>query len=181
MRERCRNPRTKAYHRYGGRGIVVCQSWIDSFENFLADMGRKPSPQHSIDRIDNDGNYEPGNCRWATRREQGLNTSIAHPLEFNGELLSTTEWAGRIGIQCGSLQARLRRMPVSVALTTAPSPGRSKLAAEQVVEIRRRVAGGEHKAAIAVEFSVSESNIRLIAKGKTWARIVAHGQIGGAK
>jgi hypothetical protein len=78
MKQRCRNPNNPAYPSYGGRGITVCERW-NSFENFYADMGPRPSPQHSIDRWpNNDGNYEPGNCRWATKSEQNENRRPRH-------------------------------------------------------------------------------------------------------
>lgn len=73
LRQRCNNPKNPRYNRYGGRGISVCERW-SRFENFYADMGDKPDPKLSIDRIDNDGNYEPGNCRWATASEQRRNS-----------------------------------------------------------------------------------------------------------
>jgi hypothetical protein len=80
MRERCNNPKAPKFKNWGGRGITVCERWND-FRNFLADMGPRPSLTHSIDRKDNDGNYEPGNCRWATAREQTHNRRRAHKVE----------------------------------------------------------------------------------------------------
>lgn len=72
MKRRCANPKDRSYSDYGGRGIAVCERW-HTFENFLTDMGERPSDKHQLDRIDNDGNYEPGNCRWATKQEQMRN------------------------------------------------------------------------------------------------------------
>lgn len=79
MKDRCFKPESVSYKYYGARGITVCAEWNDSFEAFLRDMGRKPSPRLTIERKDNDGNYEPGNCKWATRLEQRHNRRDARP------------------------------------------------------------------------------------------------------
>lgn len=73
IKQRCYNKNNVNYYKYGGRGIKVCDRWLESFENFYADMGKRPSKNHSIDRIDNNGNYEPSNCRWATKKQQSAN------------------------------------------------------------------------------------------------------------
>lgn len=92
MLERCSNPNSLAYKNYGGRGITVCDRW-QKFSNFYEDMGARPSPLHSIDRIDNNDGYHPLNCRWATSREQRSNTRRNRMMTFNGETRCVAEWA----------------------------------------------------------------------------------------
>jgi len=108
LRARCNNPKNNRYDSYGARGIKVCDRWMADFVNFLEDMGRRPSKAHSIDRIDNDGNYEPGNCRWATRKEQCRNRRSSRFLEFNGQVKTAAEWAEEVGIEQSTLNLRLK-------------------------------------------------------------------------
>lgn len=118
MKDRCFNPNNLHYAEYGGRGITVCDRWRDSFSNFIADMGDR-KPGLTIERIDNDGNYEPGNCKWATRKEQQRNRRVCNNLTFNGETLCVSEWAERIGLKHETLRGRLSRgWSVEKALTT---------------------------------------------------------------
>lgn len=107
-KHRCFNQANHAFGNYGGRGVTMCDRWRDSFENFYADMGPRPSPMHSIDRFpNNNGNYEPGNCRWATKKEQAVNRRGNRLLTYNGLTLTLSEWARRININHQTLQMRL--------------------------------------------------------------------------
>lgn len=127
--------RTKEYHvwaamvqrgkgnankeEYGDRGIGICARWVSSFADFLEDMGPRPSPKHTIDRIDNDGNYEPGNCRWATMKDQALNTRRTLKVEFNGEIRILQHLSEEHGINHRVVYDRLRLgWTVEKALTT---------------------------------------------------------------
>lgn len=104
---RCHNPRNHKFRLYGARGIAVCDRWRNSFAAFFEDMGPKPTPQHSIDRINNDGSYEPSNCRWATRVEQARNKSVSRHLTLNGTTRTLPEWSEVTGISQKTLRSRL--------------------------------------------------------------------------
>lgn len=123
LRNRCLNKNDHGYSRYGGRGISVCARWRHSFPNFLADMGRKPSPEYSIDRIDNDGPYQKSNCRWALRVTQARNRRNNRKLEFRGECLCISEWAERFGSRYQRIAARLQRGWSIEKAITCPSLG----------------------------------------------------------
>lgn len=113
IKKRCCNLKEPAYYKYGGRGIIVCERWINSFENFLADVGERPSSLHSLDRIDNDGNYEPGNVRWATSSEQARNRRSNHILSVGGVEKPMIEW-------CEQYKARYDRVIQRIRLGWTP-------------------------------------------------------------
>lgn len=118
MKDRCLNPDHKIYRHYGGRGIKVCERWMSSFENFLSDMGYKPT-RCVLDRIDNDGDYEPGNCRWSTPKESATNRRTTHWIMVDGVKMSMSEAARVRGMRPGTLSERLRKgIPDQVALST---------------------------------------------------------------
>lgn len=124
MLTRCNCPTQPSYPRYGGRGISVCERWSgrDGFAHFRVDMGLRPSPRHSLDRIDNDGNYESGNCRWATASEQAMNRRTAHIIEANGVRRHIGEWANELGVSVTTIYGRLRRgWSPALAVTTPPA------------------------------------------------------------
>ncbi len=108
MRERCNNPNNKMYSRYGGRGISVCERWED-YENFLADMPPKPDGA-TLERIDNDGDYHPDNCRWATRKEQNRNSTNNRVLEIYGQKKCVAEWCEISGVSQSLANARLNKL-----------------------------------------------------------------------
>lgn len=108
MHDRCSNPKNKSFANYGGRGITVCERWSgpDGFLNFLSDMGRKPEGM-SIDRIDNSKGYSPGNCKWATRKEQQRNNRNARIVLFRGEERCLAEWAEVLGMPIKTIYKRI--------------------------------------------------------------------------
>lgn len=123
MKERCGNPKDRAYANYGGRGISVCKSWL-TFENWYKDMGDPPSSQHTVERKDNNGDYEPGNCVWALKKQQANNTRVNRFLEFNGQRKTIAQWSVSLGINHKTLRTRIRNgWTAERALTQKTSKG----------------------------------------------------------
>ncbi len=108
MRARCRNRNKQDFKNYGGRGIKVCDRWLNSFENFIEDMGLCPDGL-TIERMDNDGNYSPKNCRWGTRKEQALNRRSNNVLVYRGISKTVSEWAEMLNVERSAIVHRLER------------------------------------------------------------------------
>lgn len=126
MIQRCTNPARRAYENYGGRGIRVCDAWRKSYVAFVCDVGLRPSPAHLLDRINNNGHYEPGNVRWSTRRDQNRNRRNVRLYTWRGETKCMAEWSQVSGVTYFRLRGRLDRgWSIEDALTTpADAPSR---------------------------------------------------------
>lgn len=106
--KRCENPKCESYPQYGGRGIKVCERWRNSFSNFLSDMGERPEDT-SIERTDNNGNYKPSNCKWATMKEQGNNKRNNHKITIGSHTHTIAEWSRIVGITAKRIYGRIYR------------------------------------------------------------------------
>lgn len=120
MKRRCYNKRDDAYRYYGGKGVVVCDEWKNSYTAFLRDMGRRPTPHHQIDRIDSNGDYEPDNCRWVTRLQQAGNKTNNRYLSACGQTLTVTEWSHKTGLPMKLIHNRITRGWSDEAAVTTP-------------------------------------------------------------
>ena len=127
MRSRCLNESDKGFRNYGARRIKICERW-NSFENFLWDMGPRPSSQHTIDRIDNNGDYEPSNCRWATKAEQSQNRRICVLVEIDGVTKPLGTWAVEIGISPSAIGDRYHKRGLRGRPLIAPPKSPSEAA-----------------------------------------------------
>ena len=107
MKARCSNPKHKDYERYGGRGICVCNSWLESFGSFFTDMGNRPSTNHSLERRDNNSGYSAENCYWAEIADQANNRRSNNLITYNGETKTLMMWSKDIGIKYSTLRARI--------------------------------------------------------------------------
>jgi len=126
MTARCNNPDRKAYDHYGGRGISICERW-KKFENFLTDMGEPPSDKHTLERIDNNRDYQPDNCIWATRKQQARNTSRNRLITFNNKTQCLSAWAEEYGLSPATLYKRIVALdwPIKEAFTAPPNSTKS--------------------------------------------------------
>lgn len=128
MKARCSNPNNEKYMSYGGRGIEVCKRWADNFQNFIDDMGKRPSKRHSIERKDNNGNYEPSNCEWALPAQQMKNQRRSKLYDLNGKMFNLKEIAEILSINHHSLSTRMHtfKEPIEVAVEHCLNYQRSK-------------------------------------------------------
>jgi hypothetical protein len=169
---RCEDSRDPSFANYGGRGIRVFPAWRLSFAAFFHDVGKRPSPHHSLDRIDNDGHYWPGNVRWATRKEQANNTRTNRRLSFNGETLTITEWAARLGVPPHTVSTRLARGWSLDRVLTPARPFRigrqARLTAAEVREARERKANGASSRELAKAYRVGLSTMQQALSGHSW-------------
>lgn len=137
MVQRCTNPNKPEYHRYGGRGVKVCDRW-KSFPEFLEDMGN-PAEGMTLDRIDSNGDYEPSNCRWATRKQQGANTCRVINITYNGETRNIREWAAHLGMKYRTLTQRLNtyHWPIDKAFNAPITKGGGRVRSPKGSTIQR--------------------------------------------
>lgn len=196
INKRCFNNKEAGYKNYGGRGITVCGRWRgkDGYSNFLSDVGRRPSARHSLDRFpDNDGNYEPGNVRWATRGEQNRNTRQNVWLTIKGVTKCLGDWAAQAKVARETIRRRIAA-GLSGQSLLLPSydprvykPGRkavpleclvrgekhasAKLTEDKVKGIRAMKVAGRSLGQLAKEFNVSKGSIAAIVKRRTWTHI----------
>jgi hypothetical protein len=179
MRRRCLDPRDIGFKNYGGRGITVCRRWVDSFEAFLEDVGPRPSPTHTLDRIDNSGNYEPGNVRWATWGEQARNRSDNHLVTYQGATRCLMDWSTRTGLPFHVLWDRLKKWPVERAFTEPlrvypPKPPRLERPPKRPRVVReRRPPDPRRKKGHTSRFR-GVSRVRIRSLSKPWSVMFRH-------
>ncbi len=170
MIKRCYNPLSRVYRLYGARGITVCDRWRNSLSDFLVDIGPRPSKYHSIDRINNDGNYEPANCRWATQSQQCRNRRNNRTVTHDGVTATITEWAERTGIGYRTLLMRANLGWSPVDILTMPLHGtrhgegsrNSKLTESDVREIREWKKAGATYSQLAKNYGTSMGAIQYV-------------------
>lgn len=180
IKKRCFSVTDISYPNYGGRNITICKGWINSFKMFLKDVGKRPSPKHQIDRINNNLHYSCGhceecisngwtlNCKWSTREEQGKNKRNNRWFTIDGEALILSDWARKYNIDFHIVLRRLKKHSIKDALTLPILPGNYKLNQNDVLQIRERIKNGENYKYIAQDYKISRSQISCIKLGQKW-------------
>ena len=174
MLERCFNPNVPLYHQWGGRGITVFPEWATSFKAFFRDVGPRPGPGYSLDRIENNKNYEPGNVRWTDRGTQQRNTRRNVLLSHHGETLTISEWSRRTGLPWKTIANRIEAgLPSGDILSPErrPRSGPRKLSESQAREAIDRLAAGESSSKIAVSYDVTYGCIQKLHRGESWRHL----------
>lgn len=175
MKERCSNPKNSHWHIYGAKNIRVCESWL-SFDCFLKDMGFRPDGM-TLDRIDGNLNYEPGNCRWATPKQQSRNTDRNIWIEWDGRRQTIKDWSAELGLFKDGLKYRIARWGIERAMTTGKLKNgayQQVLTDEQVLEARKiRAAMGMRygSKALGDKYGVTASAVIQAVSGKTFKHL----------
>jgi hypothetical protein len=181
MRQRCHGSYAKYRPYYAAKGIAVCDRWRNSFENFLADMGERPEGT-TLDRIDNNRGYEPGNCRWATTKTQGSNRACVDLITYNGKTLNPEDWARELGLKPQTIRSRISRgwplwrvMTAKAKRGTPGETGRHKISEAVAREIlasfrfytKRRTNADE----LAAKYGVSRGIVYMVGTGRAWKHL----------
>lgn len=174
-KRRCYNPRNRDYRNYGGRGITVCAKWINDFPAFFKNMGPCPKDM-TLERIDNSGNYEPKNCRWATRKEQNNNKRNNHLITIKGKILCLTAWCKITGISHTTVIRRINAgWPIRKAVLTPglpPSERAAVLTPADVINIRKNAHHVSRKQ-LMERYRVSRQTITRIIYRRTWKHLTS--------
>lgn len=166
MKARCYRKGHRSYKDYGGRGITVCNEWLHDFTKFFKDMGSRPSPEHTLDRIDNNGPYSKENCRWSTVAEQNRNNRRVRRFLYKGKQRTMREISEDAGIHYLTFKSRILYSKMSVDQAIKKPVGLRKLTDAQVVKIKKLIAKGYTKQKISEMFSVSPGTIGNIFFGR---------------
>lgn len=171
IKQRCTNPKATHYDRYGGRGITMCDEWMNSFIAFYEHVGSKPSPSHEIDRIENHLGYEPGNVRWSTHKQQMNNNSRNRHLTYRGKTYNIMQWSEKTGIHHNTIQRRLNLGWSHEKILTTPSDSNrfKKLDMKLAIEMRGLRGMGVKTEALAKMFAVSKATVNRVLSGEIYS------------